>query len=158
MTESDVIKEIKTVLQERIENQQPTPAPWLTTVVVEAHADLRGNDADWYKFCAYGYVRNTVRKVVNTYKEISGKRTDEQLLLPGFKRLQKFYALDRGDEAVFVPIAQMSDEEIEEKIREYAAMAVGCKQHAKELQRYLSERNGKVNGALPPAASQRRVA
>ena len=147
MTETDITKEIKAALQERIEKQQPTPADWLTTLVVEAHADLKGNDADWYEFCAYGYIRGAVRKIINATKAISGNETDEQLLLPGFKRLQKFYALEREEKPIFVPIAQMSDQEIEEKILEYEAMAVGCKEHARELRRYLSERCGRKEAA-----------
>ena len=158
MKETGVTKEIKAVLQERIESQEPTPASWLTTIVVEAHPNLKGADANWYRVCAYGYVRDAVRKLVNASKAISGKEPDQQMLLPGFNRLQKLYAVERQGKPVFVPIDQMSDDEIKEKIREYTAMAVGCEEHVKELKRYLRERHRKMNAAVRLAASQKQVA
>jgi hypothetical protein len=139
MKQADLIDEIQTIVEVGISANRPTPASWLTNEVVASHPDIKGRDTDWYVLCAYEHVRDTVRQVLRQYKG-EEPESPPQLLLPGFKRLQRAYLVERDGEQSVVPINQLSDREILAKIREYERMAIGCTEHAEELRRYREQR------------------
>lgn len=140
MTETDLQHEVSQIVIDRINSGEPTNAAWLTQAVVGAHPDIHGSDAEWYTYCAYGSVRDAVRDVLRKYRPDPKQEPDRQILLPGFERLQQAYLISRGGDQVLVAINQLTDEELEEKAREYEVMAQGCLKHADELRRYRRER------------------
>ena len=58
------------------------------------------------------------------------------MLLPGFKHLQRGYPVERDGELIIVPIALMTSIERRARAEQYRKMAVGCEEHADELDRY----------------------
>ena len=137
---SALLSEVDQVIRDRIEAKEVIPATWVTRVVVERHPHIRGQDADWYRFCAYETVRDAVRQCLRRLKPDPKGETDEQLLLPGFERLQKAYLVSRNEEQVGVPIELLTDDENGAKVTELRRMAAGCLEHAAELKRYHAER------------------
>lgn len=141
MKDSEIEAEVLTVIEDRIARNETTEPEWLTHGIVQGHDKIEGADLDFYLCCAYGHVRSIVRKVVQRYKPDKDQReADRQLLFPGFKRLQKAYLVDREGRQLIVPSPRMTDDECLAKAEELDAMAVGCREHADELRRYVDLR------------------
>ncbi|MCH8517495.1 MAG: hypothetical protein LAT68_14310 [Cyclobacteriaceae bacterium] len=95
-----------------------------------------------YQTAMYDYVRRMVSSMFNRYKA-SAQTDDEvdgQLVLPGYKRLQRRYLVHEGTESLAVRVEEMTDEQLLEKAVELRQMGAGCFQHAREIDRYMSER------------------
>lgn len=137
---TDLVNEITTLIEARIGGGEPVAATWVTQEIVGLHPDVRGEDAPWYRSRAYDDVRAAVRHVVRSYKP-AVEGTDEQLLLPGFERLQKAYLVSRDGDQIVVPTNQLTDEEVDAKVGELRRMAEGCHLHADELIRYRKTRS-----------------
>lgn len=135
MTQSDLLEEIETLVLERIEEGLVTDTAVLARNIMDAHPDLRGQDAEFYELCAWRHVRVSIRMVLRDHKLI-GREPSAQLLLPGFDHLQKAYAIGQEEEPKIVPIDKMSKEDLEAKAEELRQMAFGCLEHADELDRY----------------------
>jgi hypothetical protein len=135
----DMEKEVADIIERRIEAGQETVTSWLVTEVINNHADITGEDVEWYRVCAYGHMSGVVRKVISKYRPTEEGIVNNQLVLDGFERLQRAYAVNR-DGPMIVPIDLLTIDEIKEKIRELSAIRRGLSQHIKELQRYLQQR------------------
>lgn len=138
-SQSELIEEIKAVI-DALEDHQPAVASWIVQGIVSAHGDIQGTDKDFYVLCAFGHVRTAVREVFRRYRVAPDEEPDPQLIMPGFERLQKRYLVERDGDQIAVPIEQLTDQEIDEKIAELERMAAGCKCHAEELRRYKGSR------------------
>ncbi|MBN3756040.1 hypothetical protein G3N95_24070 [Paraburkholderia sp. Tr-20389] len=112
------------------------PPDWITEVVMQRHNQPDGEDRDFYLVCARGYVRSMVGKRLGRAKLSTAIVPDEQLVLPGFTRVQKEYLIEEEGVTVSIPIDDMTDEQIAEKEAELTVMGTGCFEHAAELQRY----------------------
>lgn len=99
-----------------------------------------GNDAEFYEYCALEYVREAVRGYLNRFKLKPTVSPDPQLVLPGFIRIQQYYAIERDGMPVNVPVDQLTEEECDQKYAELIAMGNGCFEHADEFKRYHSGR------------------
>lgn len=99
------------------------------------------DDRNFWTHCGHQEVRDQVRAVIGKRYKNTGQPADEQLVLPGFRHLQKHYLVERGGDEVAVPIDTMTDEELDAKSELYRSMGLACFQHADEIQRYKSRRS-----------------
>jgi hypothetical protein len=135
----DLRTEVRAVIEEVLREGKPAEASWLTHNIVERHRSILGDDTDWYRACAYGHVRALVRLELGRYKASDDTERDEQLVLPGFTYVQRAYLVRRDDEQMLVRIEQCTLDELWAKIADLRAMAAGCIDHARELERYIRE-------------------
>lgn len=140
MNITDLEREVRTEIRERIDKGQATAADWLTEAVVSRHSSISGEDKDWYQVCAYDCIRSIVRRCVRLYKESPVSDSDPQMTLDGFEHLQKAYLVERQNKQIVVPIHKLTIAEIESKIDELRRMGQGCFAHADELGNYKDER------------------
>lgn len=112
---------------------------WLINAVIQDHADIKGEDADFAICCARLAIRSRVESYFRKIKENENDPTDEQMIFPGFKRLQKRYIVER-DELVAVSVLDMTDAEIKAKAEEHRRMGAGHFEHANELMQFLLDR------------------
>jgi hypothetical protein len=138
---SKVVDEIKAVMQQ-VQDEVGRPDVLLITQrVLQNHPSISGPDRDFYICCAYRAVRHEVRERANQFP--SGPRVHpSQITLEGFEHLQSFYQVSRPNGIATVAIDEMTDDELEEKAREYEAMGRACMEHADELRRYRDLRGG----------------
>jgi hypothetical protein len=119
--------------------------PWLTNTIVDEWDNP--NVSPFHNLCAHGHVSQTLLRVVRRYKVHPGDPVADQLVLPGYTRLQKAYVVERNetgfkDEAIscLVPVLQLTRAEMKKNYRRYHGMADGCRFHAAELARFFGER------------------
>lgn len=135
---SDITKEIRQFISNKIDTGVIVRADWLTAEIIEQRGDINGGDLPFYRVCAFNHVREIVRSCIKKYKP--APTTDSQLVLPGFDHLQKSYFMDRDGESVLVPVDQCTDAELQSRAREYDDMARGCRAHAFEIRKYVEVR------------------
>lgn len=140
MNETDLEREVRAIIRERIDKGQSTAADWLAEAVVSRHARISGDDKEWYQVCAYAHIRSIVRRCVNRYKQSPSLENDPQMKLEGFEHLQKAYLVERKNKQVIVPIHNLTTDEIDCKIDELRRMGTGCFAHADELSHYKKDR------------------
>ena len=134
----DLGTEVAEFVREGMDRGDELPASWLTNLVIKNHPGISGSDSEWYTACAYDAVRSAVRSALQRYKLKPEVEPDKQTLLPGFKRLQRYYLVEREGEAVAISIDAMTRKEWLAKIRELQTMGHGCFEHADELRRYFA--------------------
>lgn len=135
--------DIEKLVTDKIDSGQPVAMAWLTQEVLNAHADIHGQDVDFYLVCARYYVSDQVKRHIKKFEPSAGV-AEEQLVMEGFDHLQKAYPVERGSERVIMPISKMTNEELEARAAEYDIMAQGCIAHAEEIRRYIDEREDRV--------------
>lgn len=138
MAETSIYPEVRKIIADKIDNGEVVIIDWLTHEIIAGKAGIEGPDTEFYRVCAFTHVKDVVKRCVGKYD--AKPSTDRQLVLSGFEHLQVAYSLMRCGEIVLVPVDQMTDEEIEARAKEYEAMAVGCRAHARELRNYRRER------------------
>lgn len=106
--------------------------PWLAQEIVNAQEPPEGESADFYIACAYHAVSDIIGRFIRRMKDSPGA---EQLVLPGYKHLQRRYAIDRDGPAI-VPLEEMTVDEMLKKANELDAFAEGAREHAEELRAY----------------------
>lgn len=140
-SQTDLSREIDDVILDLESSGAPRLHPdWITQTVLDRHADIEGEDADFYLCVGRETVRAAVRKRLNRYKAEPSVKADEQIVLEGFERLQKHYLIDEDGTQVAVNINVMSDAQLASKALELRAMGEGCFQHADEIERYRAQR------------------
>jgi hypothetical protein len=135
MTDTDIKDEVIKTIDGHNERM---PATWIVQAVLSLHVKPKGKDKDFYLCCAYGHVRAVVRQTLQRMRGEEIEEHSDQLILPGFERLQQRYIIEHDGELLAVPLEQMTQDEIRQKIEELHRMARGCLTHARELERYLS--------------------
>lgn len=143
MKERQIIAEVRSIIDRAVEQGEASPPQaWLVHSVVQAHQQIEGGDKDFYVCCAYGHVATCVRKALRLEKETE-MQDNEELLLPGFKRLHRRYSVERGGEQRVVPVDAMTPRELRAKAQEYVGQARGLNEHADELIRYATQREAR---------------
>ncbi len=135
-----VIQEAQAFVEERAD--QAIPTSWLVQHIFDRHKESFTDD--FGRGVAFDAFRSYVREVMQKYK-LDAKREDEpdpQMVLPGYKRVQKRYLVTRNRESISVPAEQLTRLEVDDKIGELRRMGHGCFEHADELGKYLAERLG----------------
>lgn len=140
MTIQDVEKEVRAVIQKRIDKNLISASDWIAKSVFKNHQDIDGADADWYRVISYDRLRGIVREVVREFKVKPQESPDPQLILPGFSYLQKAYSVTRNEQQCVVPTNLLSETEGQAKVSELRRMGESCFKHAEELERYLRGR------------------
>ncbi len=133
--------EIEVIVDARERRSEVLEARWITHTVCLGHESVLredGEDREFWLWCGYKTVREMTRRYLarrhcEDPKSVSSKK---EPFLPGFERLQAYYAVVREKEELFVPITLLADAEIDGKIAQYRAMGVGCHAHADELERF----------------------
>ena len=139
-SEKELIAEVAERVESGLEEGRPVQAASLANAVISRHERIEGRDKDFYLTCAWSHVRVVVRQVLRRYKGEPEVEPDRQIVMPGFKRLQRGYLLERDKESVLVRIDQLTHAELDEKAEEYERMGEGCRLHALELRRYKIRR------------------
>jgi hypothetical protein len=143
---SDLTAEISRVILELDETKQRKNPNWITQEVMSKHplpAALTGDEADFVLLCERAHVYVAVTRLINRAKVPADGERDPQMAFagPGYERLQREYLIDEEGVEVAVPVEQMTDEQLMQKVQELRAMAVGCNEHADEILRYIEERS-----------------
>lgn len=117
-------------------------ANWIAQAIVLRHESELTPEADFWRHTGYASVRETVRRVINARAGDKAERAadDRQIPLPGYHHLQAYYLVKRRGKDVGVPIADMSDAELDAKAARYEAMSVACRDHADELREFKKAR------------------
>jgi hypothetical protein len=139
MDETSITAEVRKFIADKIDNKQTIQIEWLTQEIINSKNDIEGADVPFYVVCARKSVKEIVKRCVGKYDAMK-PQTDEQILLPGFDHLQVAYTVERGGGIVLVPVEMLSDGELEARALEYEAMAKGCRDHAREIRKYIKER------------------
>jgi hypothetical protein len=143
LTHSDLYAEIRDLVRLKIDAEQIIGAAWVVPLMAQKHPMPRtwhGPDADAYRICFREHVKDMAREVVREFKKTEEEIDPRQSVLPGFKRVQRSYQIERNGEPMLVPLLKMSDIEVERKITELRKIGTGNFAHADELERYLRDR------------------
>jgi hypothetical protein len=135
---TEVTREIRGIVQDRIDSGVVVRVEWLTTEIMAMKCNIEGDDADFYMACGVDFIKKTVGRVIGGYApkpEQSG-----QIVMDGFDYLQKAYTVMRDEQITLVPVTMLSDDELEMRAQEYEAMAKGCIAHAKEIRTFIMGR------------------
>ena len=136
---TEVTREIRRIVQERIDAGVVVRVEWLTTEIMSVKDQIEGEDADFYLACGVEFIKKTVKKVIGDYAPKAQKQ-GEQLVMDGFEHLQKAYTVTRNNEVTLVPVTQLTNSELEARAQEYDLMAKGCQAHAKEIRAFAMGR------------------
>lgn len=140
MNEESITTEIRKLIEDKIARKEVVVIEWLTNEVVSRKSEIEGPDLPFYRVCAYSHIKDLARRCVKKYDSQPSSPTDSQIVLPGFEQLQVAYSVFRDGANVLVPVDMLSDGELEARAAEYDAMAKGCRNHAREIRKYLRER------------------
>lgn len=134
-------QEIRAIVHDRIQRKEPIQPNWITQEIINTHSLIEGEDSDFYLCVGRETIREQVRKQISRFKLSPDKalNVDQQLVLPGYERLQVFYLVESDGEQIAIPLERMSESQRQAKIDELRAMGAGCYQHARELERYDRE-------------------
>ena len=113
---------------------------WLIAALMADHDQIQGEDRDFAVCCARFTIEQRVDRYFRTTKQSEMEEPSDQLVLPGYERLQRRYICDRNGEQVIVRVHDLTDEEIDLKAAQHRQMGEGHRKHANELERFKSER------------------
>ena len=138
---SQLTQEIRSVIDQRIEKKQPIHPDWVTQEIINRHSEIMGDDTNFYLCVGREAIRDQVRKQINRFRLTPEKalNLDQQLVLPGYERLQRFYLIESDSTQIAIPLEKMTNAQRKAKVIELRAMGDGCHQHADELERYDNE-------------------
>lgn len=139
---TEVTREIRRIVQEKLDAGVAIRVEWLTTEIISTKDQIEGEDADFYVACGVDFIKKTVSTVIGGYAPKPS--TNAQIVMAGFDHLQKAYTVTRDEQITLVPVTMLTDEELEMRAQEYEAMAKGCLSHAKEIRAFIM---GRVQGA-----------
>lgn len=140
---TDLTNEINEIVN-AIPDTVPSDPRWISQTVINRHPDIQGSDKDFYLLTSFKGIRKEVTTAINKFKlDPENEREPKQLefLMPGYKRVQRKYLVEIDGEQIAVPVADLTDDQIELKIKELESMSFGCIEHADELRRYRNSRN-----------------
>lgn len=116
-------------------------ANWITHKICGTHEDDLKGEAAFWRHGAYCNTRDAVRRQINIRAEDKEEPDKRQPMLPGYHHLHQYYVVKRrGVGDVGIPIHDMTDREIDEKVLRYESMSVACRDHADELRLFKAQR------------------
>ena len=140
ISQKELEAEIVAVIDHQIDTHGKAIADWVMREVIGSKVEAQGDDSDWYKLCAFGHVRSTVRKVIQKYHP-----SGNQLTFKGFEYLQRVYSIDRNGESCAIRTELMTEIEMRAKAEQQRKMGEGCFKHAEEIDRFADDKWGNVN-------------
>ncbi len=133
MIDAELTHIVERALAEALSLHELVRKPWLVQQI--ARTNLQPSDSDFAKACAYHTIADVLGRVMRKSKDhTTVNPLAEQLTLPGYRRVQTHYAVDRGDEACFVAVHRMTARERREKVAALRSQGHGVLQHADELE------------------------
>ncbi len=135
MNDISIRTEIRAVIDEKISAGVAIRADWVAVGILGTKDKIEGDDAEFYRVCAYNEIRRIAKEVIGKWKATD--ETPAQLVLPGFTHLCKAYPMERDGEVVLVPVDQCSVAELLARAEQLDDMAVGCRAHASEIRAYV---------------------
>jgi hypothetical protein len=137
VTQSEVLREVRdAILAGKDTIQDPVR---IIQSIVDQHGNVRGQDTEFLVRCTFEHLRNCVRIVMRELHD-ADEEPDDQLVLPGYKRVQRVYLVNRNGKSLIVPVAKLTDSEILGKVEMLRKMRAGCRAHERDLLRYLKDR------------------
>ncbi len=137
-----LIQEVKNTVSGYIDQRAEILNPdWITTHIMSGHDDVKGSDADFALIGCRAFIRNEVRKQLNSIKQ-DDSDPQQELTLDGMMYVQKYYQTKRDGETCSVRVDCLTFEELSAKIEEKRRMGQGNLSHADELERYRDDRFG----------------
>lgn len=136
--EKEVIAFISGCVMAKIASGQIVDRNWLTLEVLTNYSGIEGEHADYYRAMARRYIDGAAKRVIGKLEKANPGQTE--FTMEGYEHLQMAYPLKRQGELMLVPVEQASDEELEDRAREYELMAEGALAHAAEIRRYIELR------------------
>lgn len=138
MNETSVTEEIHKLIDDKINSGVVVHADWIAASILSIKDQIEGDDAPFYRVCAYRDVVRIAKRVIGKFK--ADDTTPEQLVLAGFEHLCKAYPMDRNGAVVLVPVTLCTDEELLARAAQLEKQAKGCRAHARELLDYVAAR------------------
>lgn len=134
-------EEIAAELNRLQDEGKPLVASWITHAICQRHEGELEGEAHFWRHAGHANTRDAVRRAINGRTGDKAERDPRQTTLPGYQHLQSYYLVKRrGVGDIGIPIHDMTDREIEEKVTRYEAMSVACRHHAEELREFSKAR------------------
>jgi len=128
------------LIADKIAEGEQVQMEWAVHEIIKGRGKIDGKGVPFYTLCAREQVYRVVKKAVDKY-EIASDNTDRtQISLAGFDYLQAAYTVEREDVRILVPIHLISDEELEARACEFDKLALGIREHAREIRKYIAAR------------------
>lgn len=137
--------EIQEIIDSALAEGHPVVTSWVVQELVQRHSDVSGDDADWHLVHSRQHLGKLVRDRLRPKANGKEDEVDQQLVLPGYRFVQAHYSLERDGEPTIVPTAVASDLELEAKAEHLTKMSATCREHAKELRKYIADRRAQSN-------------
>lgn len=133
-----LLAEIEAKIEPLQADGRPIEPRWIAHEICNDHrgAIQDGDDADFWLHCGYLEARRAAGYYIRKRFEPDDDEQDRQPTLPGFEHVQTHYVVTREKQEVAVPVAEMTDAEIDARISRFRAAAVELFAHADELERY----------------------
>lgn len=138
MSEHSVTEEIHKLIDEKIESGIVVHADWIAASILSIKDQIDGDDAPFYRVCAYRDVVRIAKRVIGKFQ--ADDTTPAQLVLAGFEHLCKAYPMDRDGAVVLVPVTLCTDAELLDRASQLEKQAKGCRAHAREILDYVAAR------------------
>lgn len=116
---------------------------WATQFLIDRHAS-EFSDKDGFAFFAMAaWVQNAIREYCNVIERtaLRAEATLTGQLRLEFPNLKDYYAVERGEELVSLPVNQLTDAELLTKETIYRSQASSLIAEADDLQRYRESRS-----------------
>lgn len=149
INEDSIYTAVRKFVSDKIDAGLAVRHDWIAAEFMGVHCNIDGADAEIYRYCTRLQIQRIATKCIGKYEANEAIAVDEQILLPGFDRLQRAYPVERDGHRITVPIYQLTDDELLTRAAEYDEMARGCRVHAKEIRAYVRKRQSE---AKPDAA------
>ena len=143
----DLDQEVTTTVARQRDHNDKLSKSWLIAALVNDHKDIQGGDAGFALMAIAQLVPQRVELYFRKIRKIEdAPEAPEQLVLTGYRRVQREYIVERDDDALAISVWDMTDEEIETKAAEHKAMGQGHFEHARELLKFLEVRRQGLPG------------
>jgi len=138
MSPKELEQDAANLIATRLDAGEVVHAKWAVQELLNIHADIAGNDVDFYILCAREHVYRVIKKVIDRYEK--PEDDEKQMLLVGYEFLRVAYPVERDKERVVVPIHQLTDEELTARANEFRTQAGSLLRHADEIDSFIEKR------------------
>lgn len=139
MSPQDIHQMASALIAERIANKETVQLHWAAQEIINNFPRMSGEDADFYLLCARDTTTRIVKSVIALYDK-PDENAEEQLILEGYDFLREAYSVERDQQPTVVPIYLLTDEELEDRARQFDKQADSMRRHAAEIRSYIAKR------------------
>lgn len=138
MSPKDIDKIASSMIAEKIDSGETVQMNWAIQEILNRFPSIGGDDLEFYVLCAREQVGRVVKRVIDLYDQPS--ESGEQMLLDGYEFLRAAYTVERDGSRSVVPIYLLTDEELEDRAKQFEEQAASMRKHAKEIRSYVKKR------------------